>query len=225
MFITDTDAQNKKYLAQHPFFQRHHYYLVTKDIPAVQRNSGTKGTIPKGSVLLFSEANAENKTMTMINCEYASGFFSVVYYKRDEYYYSIQTKLLEEALRDCDDELTSIFHDAKDSCSKLHNELEHGHSKKEVIFGILAFLMTVIVILMIFIAIYVGTKYLRLSDYRFILSIVAVIVSTVLAGVFHILHENAAESYRDNIQSQIEDNENAARLRFEEYIRNIAFTD
>ena len=89
-FITDTEAQNKKYLAQHPFFQRHHYYLVTKDIPAVQRNSGIKGTISKGSVLLFSEANAENKTMTMINCEYASGFFSVVYYERDEYYYSIQ---------------------------------------------------------------------------------------------------------------------------------------
>ena len=225
-FITDTEAQNKKYLAQHPFFQRDHYYLVTKDIPAAQRNSGARGTISKGSVLLFSGANAENKTMTMINCEYASGFFSVVYYERDEYYYSIQTKLLEETLKDCDDELTSIFHDAEDSYSKLHNELEYGHSKKEVIFGVLTFIMTLISFLMIFIVILVEVKYdshiydnhLSLVD---ILGIIAIVVSAVIAGVFYIFHKKEAESYQDNIRRQINDNEKSAKQRFEEYICSV----
>ena len=81
MFISDTESRNKEYLAQHPFIQKHRYYVAMKDIPARQLNSDVTGTIPKGSVLLFSEADAENESMIMINCEYASARFCVVYPK------------------------------------------------------------------------------------------------------------------------------------------------
>ena len=222
-FITDTEAKNKEYLAQHPFFQKHHYYVVTKDIPAVQRNSSIKGTIPKGSVLLLSEADSENESMVMVNCEYARAAFSVVYSNSDDYY-SIRTDQLEEALADCDTELTTMFKEAKDRAKNLNNESLYGCTNKDYFLVIASFISFLVLLLIgsgFFICSIFFTSLLSENPTVTLIGVVVIVISAIFTVVSWILHNREEKSHYAELKQKIEDNEKSAKQQFEKYICSV----
>nr|MCR4759967.1 hypothetical protein [Oscillospiraceae bacterium] len=204
MFISDTESRNKEYLAQHPFIQKRRYYVTMKDIPARQLNSDVTGTIPKGSVLLFSEADAENESMIMINCEYASARFCVVYLKKEDYY-SVRTEQLESALKDCDEELSTMFREAKEADSHLHDMYNRLPPKAKV--PLVFLIITIVAIISIFSGIFIWSEKIRSPGDTLILILIAIIVLLcVLACFFGFRLHSESAAYNEDIEKQIANN-------------------
>ena len=216
MFISDTESRNKEYLAQHPFIQKNRYYVAMKDIPARQLNSDVTGTIPKGSVLLFSEADAENESMIMINCEYASARFCVVYLEKEDYY-SVRTEQLESALKDCDEELSTMFREVKEADSHLHDMYDRLPPKAKV--PLVFLIITIVAIISIFSGIFIWSD--KLGDTLFLYLITAMLLLCVLACFFGFRLHSESAAYDEEIEKQIANNSIDAKQRFEDYIKAV----
>lgn len=217
MFISDTEARNANYLAQHPLLQKNHYYVALKDIPAVKSNSIT-GTISKGSVLLFyGIVNADEKTITMCCCEYEPIVFHVrsVDIECD----ILVSNLSENTLKDCTNDLDSMSNESQKLNESLLKAL-NSRSKIALASGIIACMSATFSVVALVLLMLIGNGLLDLllsKETAFLL----VIVSVILAVIFSIVSRRCEEAYDYKCNTNISENIKKSKNQFEEYIRSV----